>query len=118
MRLLRAFIPMLLILGVLAFPAPSSASVSVGISVGIAPPLLPVYDQPPLPGPGYIWTRGYWGWGPYGYYWAPGTWAVPPAIGLLWTPPWWGWVGGVYVFNAGYWGPVVGFYGGINYGFG
>jgi hypothetical protein len=24
----------------------------------------------------------------------------------------------VYVFNAGYWAPRVGFYGGINYGFG
>jgi hypothetical protein len=48
----------------------------------------------------------------------PGTWVLPPAIGLLWTPPWWGWVDGAYVFNAGYWGPVVGFYGGINYGFG
>ena len=25
---------------------------------------------------------------------------------------------GAYLFNAGYWGPHVGFYGGINYGFG
>jgi hypothetical protein len=42
----------------------------------------------------------------------------PPSIGVLWTPPYWGFVGGVYSFNAGYWGPHVGFYGGINYGFG
>jgi hypothetical protein len=27
-------------------------------------------------------------------------------------------VNGVYLFNAGFWGPTVGFYGGINYGFG
>jgi hypothetical protein len=27
-------------------------------------------------------------------------------------------VGGVYLFHAGYWGPHVGFYGGVNYGFG
>jgi hypothetical protein len=27
-------------------------------------------------------------------------------------------VGGVYAFHAGYWGPHVGFYGGVNYGFG
>ena len=118
MRLARAFIPLILMLGVLAFPVPSSASVSVGISVGIAPPLLPVYEQPPIPGPGYIWTPGYWAWGPYSYYWVPGTWVLPPAIGLLWTPPWWGWVDGAYVFNAGYWGPSIGFYGGIDYGFG
>ncbi len=39
-------------------------------------------------------------------------------MGLLWTPPWWGWNNGAYVFNQGYWGPTVGFYGGINYGYG
>ena len=53
-----------------------------------------------------------------GYYWVPGTWAQPPAVGLLWTPGYWGWGNGAYVWNAGYWGPTVGFYGGINYGFG
>jgi hypothetical protein len=101
-------------------PAPSQAQVSVGvgIGVGVAPPPLPVYAQPPAPGYGYVWTPGYWDWGDYGYYWVPGTWVLPPTIGFLWTPPWWGFVGGVYVFNAGYWGPFVGFYGGINYGFG
>jgi flagellar biosynthesis GTPase FlhF len=41
-----------------------------------------------------------------------------PEVGYLWTPPWWGWEGGVYLFHAGWWGPHVGFYGGINYGFG
>jgi len=32
--------------------------------------------------------------------------------------PYWGWSDGVYVLHDGYWGPHVGFYGGINYGFG
>jgi len=118
MRLMRAFIPALLVLAMLAAPTPSPAAVSVGISVGIAPPALPIYEQPPIPGPGYFWTPGYWGWGPFGYYWIPGTWVLPPTIGFLWTPPWWGWSNGFYVFNAGYWGPHIGFYGGINYGFG
>jgi len=108
--------PALLLLPVAAVP--SQAAVSIGISVGFAPPPLPVYDQPPIPGPGYIWMPGYWAWGPAGYYWVPGTWVLPPGIGLYWTPPWWGWNGSVYVFHAGYWGPRVGFYGGINYGFG
>ncbi len=118
MRFFRVFIPALMVLALLAAPAPSNASVSVGISVGIAPPVLPIYEQPPIPGPGYIWTPGYWAWGPYGYYWVPGTWVFPPVVGVLWTPPWWGWVNGVYLFHTGYWGPTVGFYGGINYGFG
>jgi len=103
-----------------AVPAASFASVSVaiGISVGTPPPVLPVYTQPVCPGPGYIWTPGYWAYGPAGYYWVPGVWVVAPAVGMLWTPPYWGWSGGAYVFHAGYWGPHVGFYGGVNYGFG
>jgi hypothetical protein len=36
----------------------------------------------------------------------------------LWTPPYWGWNGAAFVFYNGYWGPQVGFYGGIVYGFG
>ena len=119
MRLIRAFIPALLVLALLAAPsAPSNAAVAIGISVGIAPPALPIYEQPVIPGPGYIWTPGYWAWGPEGYYWVPGTWVLPPIVGVLWTPPWWGWVDGVYIWHAGYWGPHIGFYGGINYGFG
>jgi len=83
-----------------------------------APPPLPDYDQPPPPDDGYLWTPGYWAWGGGGYYWVPGTWVQPPQVGLLWTPGYWGFVGGVYAFHAGYWGPHVGFYGGVNYGFG
>ena len=90
----------------------------VAVSVTVAPPPLPVYAQPVIPGPGYIWTPGYWAWGGEGYYWVPGTWVLPPAVGLLWTPGYWGWVDGRYFWHAGYWGPTVGFYGGINYGFG
>ena len=100
----------------LAFAAPSFAGVSVSITV--APPALPVYEQPPCPGDGYIWTPGYWSYGPEGYYWVPGTWSSPPSVGLLWTPGYWGWHEGAYLWHAGYWGPHVGFYGGVNYGFG
>jgi WXXGXW repeat (2 copies) len=96
----------------------ASAFAGVFVSVAIAPPALPVYTQPPCPGDGYIWTPGYWAWGPDGYYWVPGTWVVAPSPGLLWTPGYWGWAGGAYVWHAGYWGPHIGFYGGINYGFG
>ncbi len=82
------------------------------------PPPLPEYDQPPCPGPNYLWTPGYWSWGPYGYYWVPGAWFLPPYYGALWTPPYWGFNNGLYGFYPGYWGPFVGFYGGIDYGFG
>jgi hypothetical protein len=36
----------------------------------------------------------------------------------LWTPGYWAWGGNAYFFHEGYWGPQVGFYGGINYGYG
>jgi hypothetical protein len=96
-------------------PAPSHAQI---LSITIAPPALPVYVQPAIPAPGYIWTPGYWAYGDEGYFWVPGTWVLPPSAGLLWTPGYWGWREGVYAWNGGYWGPTVGFYGGVNYGFG
>ena len=101
----------------LALPA-AQAQIGVALSINIAPPALPVYVQPPLPAPGYMWTPGYWAYGDAGYYWVPGVWVHPPSAGLLWTPGYWGFAGGVYGWHAGYWGPHVGFYGGVNYGFG
>ncbi len=70
------------------------------------------------PGDGYMWTPGYWAYGPAGYYWVPGVWVRPPQVGVLWTPGYWGWGGGAFIFHEGYWGPHIGFYGGVNYGFG
>ena len=96
----------------------ASSSAYVAVSVGIAPPAIPYYEQPFCPAPGYIWTPGYWDWADFGYYWVPGVWVAPPRIGFLWTPGYWGYYSGLYRFNQGYWGPTVGFYGGINYGFG
>ncbi len=102
----------------LTLPGSATAAVSVGVAITLAPPPLPDVVQPVAPGPGYIWTPGYWAWGPNGYYWINGAWLVPPAVGLLWTPGWWGWSDGYYRWHKGYWGPQVGFYGGIDYGFG
>jgi YXWGXW repeat-containing protein len=91
----------------------------VDVSVDVEPPPLPVYDQPPIPDPGYMWTPGYWAWDDAtGYYWVPGTWVLPPEPELLWTPGYWGWDNGVYLFHRGYWGAHIGFYGGVAYGFG
>ncbi len=100
----------------LAFSVVSSAQVLLSVNFG--PPALPVYPQPVCPTEGYIWTPGYWAWGPYGYYWVPGTWVPVPQPGLLWTPGYWAYDGGLYYWHPGYWGPVVGFYGGIPYGYG
>ena len=98
--------------------AAAPAFSSVFISVGFAPPVLPVYTQPICPNDGYIWTPGYWAYADEGYYWVPGVWVQPPTVGVLWTPGYWGWGGSAFLWHAGYWGPHVGFYGGVNYGFG
>ena len=96
----------------------ASSSGYFAVSVGFAPPALPVYAQPLCPAPGYIWVPGYWAYGDFGYYWVPGGWVLPPQVGFLWTPGYWGYTGSTYIFHEGYWGPSVGFYGGINYGYG
>ncbi len=118
MRIISPVRSLLLIVFVLAISAASFAQ--IGISIRIGPPALPVYEQPLCPAEGYIWTPGYWAYN-YDigdYYWVPGTWVLAPQVGFLWTPGWWGWGGGAFIFHEGYWGPHIGFYGGINYGFG
>jgi len=108
----------LVVLGLLVGSLSPARAVGVFVNIGIAPPPLPVYVQPACPGLGYMWTPGYWAWDPTldDYYWVPGTWVLSPEIGFLWTPPWWGCDNGFYSFHDGYWGPHVGFYGGIAYG--
>jgi len=113
----------LLALIVVSFPLlciPTVSNAQVGVMITIGPPPLPVYEQPLCPGDGYIWTPGYWAYGDDfdDYYWVPGTWVLAPEIGFYWTPGYWGWGGDRFVFYDGYWGPQIGFYGGINYGFG
>jgi len=118
MRIARFICSLLLVVGLLTIPAQSPAQVAVGISIRVGPPVLPVYEQPICPEPGYIWVPGYWAYGADGYFWVPGTWVEPPEVGLLWTPGYWAFEDGFYAWSPGYWGPEVGFYGGINYGFG
>jgi hypothetical protein len=82
------------------------------------PPPIPQYSQPECPGENYLWTPGNWSYASNGYYWVPGVWVVAPYIGALWTPPYWAFGGGRYHWHHGYWGQHIGYYGGINYGFG
>lgn len=98
---------------------PAGAQVDFTISIDVEPPPLPVYEQPPIPAPDYLWVPGYWAFSvDVGYYWVPGTWVLPPEPGLLWTPGYWGWRDGAYVFYPGYWALEVGYYGGVYYGYG
>jgi WXXGXW repeat (2 copies) len=118
MRIISSIRSLLFALVLLALSA--AAFAQIGISISFAPPELPVYEQPLCPGEGYLWTPGYWAYANDfdDYYWVPGTWVMAPEVGYLWTPAYWGWGGNGYLFYEGYWGPQVGFYGGINYGYG
>jgi len=98
---------------------PAGAQVEFTISIDVEPPPMPVYEQPPIPAPDYLWVPGYWAFSEdVGYYWVPGTWVLPPEPGLLWTPGYWGWRDGVYLFFPGYWALQIGYYGGVYYGYG
>ncbi len=114
-RTVFLLLPVLLV-GLL--PASSPAQIGVSVSITTAPPMLPAYSQPPCPNEGYLWEPGYWAWGSDGYYWVPGVWVMPPQPGLFWTPGYWAFEDGNYMWNEGYWAPEVGFYGGVDYGFG
>ena len=102
--------------------APSSTHAqavdTAAVTAPVAPPAIPDYDQPEAPGDGYMWTPGYWAYGPAGYYWVDGAWVEPPYVNALWTPGYWGFGLGAYMWNPGYWGLGIGYYGDINYGFG
>ncbi len=112
---IRSLLPVLVI-----FMVSGAAFAQIGIAITLGPPALPVYEQPPCPADGYLWTPGYWAYDydSNDYYWVPGAWVEPPEVGFLWTPGYWGWGGDRFIFHEGYWGPHVGFYGGIAYGYG
>ncbi|AZY52537.1 YXWGXW repeat-containing protein [Bordetella avium] len=101
-----------------ASPDPAAANLAAATVSSQPPPALPVYQQPPVPGDGYLWMPGYWARNAYGFYWVPGAWVIAPYTGALWTPGYWAFDAGVYRWHPGYWGPHIGYYGGINYGFG
>lgn len=99
---------------------PIAAAAQIGITVSFGPPALPIYAQPICPAPNYLWVPGYWAYDPnFGdYFWVPGTWVLAPEPGYLWTPPYWAFENDAYYFHPGYWAPEVGYYGGIDYGYG
>src|SRR5271169_5059095 len=116
MRVHRSLQSLVFLSALMAMPASSFAQFEV--SVTVVPPELVEYEQPLCPQSNFLWTPGYWAYGEEGYFWVPGTWVEPPTIGMLWTPGYWGWSGNAYAWNEGYWSPSVGFYGGVDYGYG
>ena len=64
MRGMRLMAPLMLGLSVATIPAlRAQAQMSIGLVITLAPPVLPIYDQPPIPEPGYHLGAGLLGLG-------------------------------------------------------
>ena len=56
------------------------------------------------PGPGYVWTDGYWDRRGSGWVWISGRWMRPPHRRAVWVPGAWREEGrGHWRFQRGYW---------------
>jgi len=56
--------------------------------VNFAPPAPLVFGPVgPSPGPGFVWTDGYYMWGGNNWAWQSGRWARPPHPGYVWRAP-------------------------------
>lgn len=100
-----------IVVGLALSAAPALASAQ-GFEVTIAPPALRTEVQPPQPGPGFVWTPGYWNWNGAQHVWVNGQWAMPQQPGATYVPPRWERGRRGYRFEPGRWnaprGSVVG----------
>jgi len=55
------------------------------------------------PGPGYVWTNGYWDWRGRNWAWVDGRWLRPPRARAVWVTPEWRHEHGRYRLHRGYW---------------
>jgi hypothetical protein len=72
---------------ILSACAPGYSSGFVGVGYGPPPPRYGVIGV--APGPGYVWTDGYWDWRGGRWEWAPGRWQRPPRARARWAPGYW-----------------------------
>jgi WXXGXW repeat (2 copies) len=75
----------------------------VGYYANVPPPPIRAEAYGPAPGPGYVWTSGYWGWRGNSYAWVGGNWSRPPRARAVWVAPYWERAGARYRFHAGRW---------------
>ena len=55
------------------------------------------------PGPGYVWTEGFYDMRGSSWVWVPGTWQRPPRAGRVWVAPVWVRSGNRWRLHRGYW---------------
>ena len=55
------------------------------------------------PGPGFVWTNGYWDWRGRNWVWTEGRWVRPPRRHATWVAPEWRQEGRAWRFHRGHW---------------
>ncbi len=74
------------------------------IAASYGPPPPPRYGvMGYAPGPGYVWTDGYYNRVGGNWVWVNGRWAVPPRGRATWIRPEWRQEHGSWRFHRGYW---------------
>jgi len=81
----------------------SACAANGAVIVRVAPPA-PRYGVVGVaPGPGYVWTEGYWNWRGANYEWVAGRWMRPPRPHAVWVPGVWVQSNRGYAFRRGHW---------------
>jgi hypothetical protein len=75
----------------------------VGVRTARPPPRPAMGYVGVAPGPGYIWTDGFWDLRGGKWYWSSGRWVLPPRAHAVWVAPRWESRGGHYHFRQGHW---------------
>jgi hypothetical protein len=71
------------------------------VAAGPPPPRYGVMGY--APGPGYVWTEGFYDRRGSNWVWVPGAWRRPPRPGRVWVAPAWARAGNRWRFRSGYW---------------
>ena len=88
----------------LAASAVLSACAGGGYVAAYGPPAPRYAVMGVAPGPGYVWTDGYWDLrGGSRWAWVEGRWMRPPRYGAAYVHPEWRREGNRWRFHRGYW---------------
>ncbi len=88
---------------VAAFALATPAHAQVGVYIGAPPPPLRYEARPAIPGPGYIWSDGYYEPWQGRYRWHAGYWQRPPYQGAYWVHPHYDHYDRGWGYHEGYW---------------
>jgi hypothetical protein len=82
---------------------PARVPVTREVYVAQPPPAVRVETRTVSPGPGYVWTGGYWSWTGSNYVWTRGSWVARPRTTAVWVEGHWVRQPGGWVWIRGHW---------------